>query len=429
AARLLMAVIGLAAVPLVYLLGVELFSTRVGLLSAAILAIAPYHVVITRQVLLDGPETTFFLLTMYLIARYGATSAPRYLYVGAAAAALTFLAKETGVLVLLVIAAFALVTPAMRVGWKRLGIAALVFVVAISPYPISILISNASDTAKQFLIWQLLRRPNHTFTFYGEVLFSVLGPVLLVLGVVGVVLAFRRSAWEDRLLLTWIFVPFAFYEAWPVKGYQYLLPTLPAIIALAARVIDLLAIEAEKLRSHAEVVLRGRATLLRGAVTVLSAALLLSLAAPTLAIVNNGAAVGSLAGTGGLPGGREAGAWIDQNLPQGAGFVTIGPTLSNIIEFYGHRRSQGLSVSPNPLHRNPAYDPIPNPDAAIRSLKVQYLAWDIWSASRSEHFAARLMEYVDKYHGRLVFEEQALVRNQDGSVERQVVIRVYEVRP
>ncbi len=74
AARLLMVMLGLAAVPLVYLLGEELFSRRVALLSAFILAVAPYHVVVTHQVLLDGPETTLFLLTMYLIARYGATA-------------------------------------------------------------------------------------------------------------------------------------------------------------------------------------------------------------------------------------------------------------------------------------------------------------------------------------------------------------------
>jgi hypothetical protein len=109
--------------------------------------------------------------------------------------------------------------------------------------------------------------------------------------------------------------------------------------------------------------------------------------------------------------------------------MTIGPTLSNILQFYGHRRSQGLSVSPNPQRRNPAYDPIPNPDAAIRALKVQYLAWDVWSASRSTHFATRLMQYVSRYHGRLIFEELAFVRQADGSVVREPVIRIYEVRP
>jgi hypothetical protein len=167
----------------------------------------------------------------------------------------------------------------------------------------------------------------------------------------------------------------------------------------------------------------------RVAAGVLAAGLLASVAAPTLASVGTASALGSLAGTGGLPGGREAGTWIDQNLPRGASFMTIGPTLSNIIQFYGHRRSQGLSVSPNPLHRNPAYDPIPNPDLAIRSLQIQYVAWDIWSASRSPHFSARLLGYVAKYHGRLVYSETAPVRQKDGTVEPTAVILIYAVRP
>ena len=73
-----------------------------------------------------------------------------------------------------------------------------------------------------------------------------------------------------------------------------------------------------------------------------------------------------LAGTGGVPGGREAGIWIQANVPQDARFMTIGPSMANIIQFYGARSAAGLAVSPNPLHRNPSYDPILNPDAQIR---------------------------------------------------------------
>jgi hypothetical protein len=157
--------------------------------------------------------------------------------------------------------------------------------------------------------------------------------------------------------------------------------------------------------------------------------LLASVAVPTVANLGSGGAAGSLAGTGGLPGAREAGGWIDEHVPEGAAFMTIGPTLSNLIQFYGHRRSQALSVSPNPLHRNPAYDPIANPDSTIRTLRIQYLAWDIWSAERSPHFEATLLRYVAKYHGSLIHEQRAEVRRADGSRATETVIRIYEVRP
>jgi hypothetical protein len=41
-----------------------------------------------------------------------------------------------------------------------------------------------------------------------------------------------------------------------------------------------------------------------------------------------------LAGSGGLPAGREVGRWIDANLPQGARLVAIGPSTANIVRFY-----------------------------------------------------------------------------------------------
>jgi hypothetical protein len=137
----------------------------------------------------------------------------------------------------------------------------------------------------------------------------------------------------------------------------------------------------------------------------------------------------SLAGTGGLPGGRDAGLWIRNNVPQGAAFLTIGPTLANIVEFYGQRQAYGLSVSPNPLRRNPAYDPINNPDRALQLNKIQYIATDIWSAERSPYFNATLRKYLARYHGVLVYQQKAQVRDYSGAVATQVVIEIYEVRP
>jgi 4-amino-4-deoxy-L-arabinose transferase-like glycosyltransferase len=423
--RLVSVFFGLAAIPLMYLLGRLLFTRAVGVISAVTLALLQYHVTVSRQVLLDGTETTLFLLSMYLLGRYAATSMPRYLYVAAVAGGLTFLAKETAILVLPVAGAFLLMTPSVKLGWRRIAAAIGIYLITISPYPISIAISGASGTAREFLLWQLLRRPNHTPTFYAEILPGAIGIVLLLLAIAGIVMAVRVGRWQDRLLLAWILVPLIFFQVWPVKGYQYLLPIVPAAIVLAARVIEPMT----RWLFDDPHPGRWRLRLAPFAAPTVAAVLVLSVAVPTIAAVRQPAALGSLAGTGGLPGGREAGRWINENLPEGAAFMTIGPTLSNVIQFYGHRRSQGLSVSPNPLHRNPAYDPIRNPDDSIRTLRIQYIAYDIWSASRSNFFAAVLMDYVAKYHGQLIYEQVAETRAADGSQRRETVIRIYEVRP
>jgi hypothetical protein len=136
-----------------------------------------------------------------------------------------------------------------------------------------------------------------------------------------------------------------------------------------------------------------------------------------------------LAGSGGVPGGREAGTWIKKNVPKGAQMLAVGPSMANIVQFYGHRKTFGLSVSPNPLNRNPVYEPIVNPDQAIRSNELQYLVWDSYSASRSKFFSRSLERYADRYHGRVVHTETVDVKTADGKVAKKPVIKVIEVRP
>ena len=85
--------------------------------------------------------------------------------------------------------------------------------------------------------------------------------------------------------------------------------------------------------------------------------------------------------------------------------MTLGPSMANIIQWYGNREGRGLSVSPNPLYRNPVYDPLPNPDLAIRRNKVQYIVWDSFSAGRSPHFSQSLKRYVERYNGHEVHRE------------------------
>jgi hypothetical protein len=136
-----------------------------------------------------------------------------------------------------------------------------------------------------------------------------------------------------------------------------------------------------------------------------------------------------LAGTGGVPGGREAGEWIDERVPTGSTFMTIGPSMANLIQYYGHRKAYGLSVSPNPLNRNPSYEPVSNPDRAIREGELQYVVWDAFSAARSPSFSEKLRGYVDRFNGRLVHTEALPATTVRGKKALRPAIAVYEVRP
>ena len=141
------------------------------------------------------------------------------------------------------------------------------------------------------------------------------------------------------------------------------------------------------------------------------------------------AGTGFLAGSGGVPGGREAGEWVGENIPEGAHLLAIGPSMANIIQWYGDRKTFGLSVSPNPLHRNPVYEPVINTDLQLRNGDLNYLIWDSFSASRSTFFSDKILTFAERYHGRIIHEEFVEVTTPSGETIRQPTIVIYEVRP
>jgi hypothetical protein len=158
-------------------------------------------------------------------------------------------------------------------------------------------------------------------------------------------------------------------------------------------------------------------------------AVTLSLLVPTWKAINQRNNATFLAGSGGVPGGREAGRWLAANTPVGSRVLTLGPSMANILQYYGHRQSFGLSVSPNPLHRNPSYTPLPNPDSALRHNEMQYIAWDKFSAERSSFFSENLLALARRYHGRVVHTETVMGVDPRGRRARVPVIVIYEVRP
>ena len=133
--------------------------------------------------------------------------------------------------------------------------------------------------------------------------------------------------------------------------------------------------------------------------------------------------------SGGVPGGREAGEWIEGHVPKGAQMLAVGPSMANILQFYGHRKAYGLSVSPNPLRRNPSYEPVLNPDLQMHSGEIQYLVWDSYSAERSSFFSEALLRLGERYHGEVVHVETVQVTLTDGMITEKPVIIIYEVLP
>ncbi|EME61679.1 ArnT family glycosyltransferase [Amycolatopsis decaplanina] len=419
-ARLWSVLFGLATVVAVYLLGKLLYGRKAGLVAALFLAVMPYHVVVTRQVLLDGPETFFAVITLYCVARFCSERDPRWLYSAAAVMGLTVLTKESAVILVLALFVFFVLSREYRIRLRDLLIVLTIMSAVVVAYPLSLSLSHRTGTGQNYLAWQLFRRANHEITFYGETVTMAVGPALIVLAACGLWLLRGQNTWREWLLVCWIVVPLVFFHLWPVKGYQYLLPIVPAVAVLAARTgVHATVPRWSGSRPAAARSVRAAAVFAVGA----------SLVVPAWLAVNPAPGTTFLAGSGGVPGGREAGRWIKASLPEGSRLMTIGPSMANLVRFYGHRKAFALSVSPNPLSRNPSYEPIDNPDRELRGGDLQYVVWDAFSAARAPFFGERLMRYVHKYGGVAVHTETVEVTTAGGRSTPKPVIVVYEVRP
>ncbi len=424
--RLLAVAVGLATIILTYELGKLLYGPIPGALAAAFVALMPYHVLVSRQVLLDGPMTFFATLTLFMLARFGTTRKVRWIYATGIAMGLTFLSKETSIILLGAIYTFLALAPELPVKVRDLIIAPVLMALVIAPFPISLLLAGGSGTGRQYLIWQLFRRANHPPLFYIQTVPFAIGILVVAAAILSVVILWRSNSWREKLLLSWILVPVIFFQIWPVKGYQYLLPIAPPMAILAGR---LLGSSWNAIRNRLSTMSADRVAMPPVISWLLSVVVLFSLAFSSWNSIHPQPSAQFLAGTGGVPGGRETGAWIQANVPVYSQFMTIGPSMANIIEFYGARKAYGLGTSPNPLHRNPAYEPILNPDAQIRDSEIEYAVWDSFSAARTPFFANKLMAYVNKYNGIAIHTESLTYRDAQGNLVSKPIIIIYEVRP
>src|SRR5581483_10903102 len=105
------AAIGMFTILIVYRTGRVLYGEAAAVFAASIVALMPYHVIVTRQVLLDGPLTFCTTLTLYLVAKFAASGRPAFLAAAGTGLGLTFMTKETGFVMFAAVYAFLALTP------------------------------------------------------------------------------------------------------------------------------------------------------------------------------------------------------------------------------------------------------------------------------------------------------------------------------
>ncbi|MFH8624260.1 ArnT family glycosyltransferase [Streptomyces vietnamensis] len=425
-ARAVAAGVGVVTVAVTYLLARRLYGNAAGLAAALLLAVMPYHVVVTRQVLLDGLMTLCATLALYCVVRYvqaGRDGLP-WLLAAAGSLGAAALSKETALVLVCGLYVFFVLSRSVRMRWRHAVLATGLLALVVAAFPLATWVAGHRGTGQNYLQWQLFRRANHPMGFYAATVPQVIGWAVLAAAVVGLVWLRRRNGWREGLLLCWIAAPVLFFTLWPVKGFPYLLPITPPLAVLAGRTLGALAglrMRTGRLR------VPPRRLAAAGAVLV-ALAVALSLALPSAARVTAAPKGSFLAGSGGLPGGREAGQWVREHVPGGARLLAAGPSVANVLQFYGGRPVSALSVSVNRLYRNPSYTPVPNPDRSLRDGEFQYLVWDSYTAHRAPFYGAKIRQLVDKYHGAAVYSSAVRVPASSTDPTPTPVIVIYQVR-
>ena len=193
AARLLSVAFGVGAVLITYALGYRLYGRRAALLGATMLAVMPYHVIVSRQALLDGPQVFFATLALYALARYSETPTRPWMLALSGSLGLTFLTKETSVLLFGSVFTYLALNPDIRVKIGDLIAGGLLFGAMAFVYPLSIAFGGAASTGGSFVVWQLLRRPNHSYGFYASNAGPAIGILVLVAAGLGLVFLRHES--------------------------------------------------------------------------------------------------------------------------------------------------------------------------------------------------------------------------------------------
>ena len=255
--RLLSVAFGTASVYLVYRLGRSAYGRWVGLLAAVFLAVEPLHVKYSHIAVTDVPATAFSLLALLLLLTAAKGGGARWLFAGAVAAGLATATKyNLGMLVLpaavaAVCASRAEVAEHVRLGgsrlreWARLLAGRVVapmvtaFLLA-SPFVVLDLPKFVRDFSVQSRImhtgWLGFENAGNGYWYNLSVnLAGEMGLVLLGLAVAGVGLALVRRSRLDLMVAPYIIVYFAYIGTWKELADRYLLPLVPLLLLLAAR--------------------------------------------------------------------------------------------------------------------------------------------------------------------------------------------------
>lgn len=413
-ARMIPVIFGTLTIFMTYLLARELFDRKVGLVSSLVLALLPFHIVFSRQVLLDVPLSFFVILFLYFITRFKITERHIYSYWTGVSCGLCLISKEVGIIMFPIFIAYSFINHSLKV--RKFVVFLIGFAFGIVPYVSLLLLRrDAVNAFFTYANFQVNREATILSDRYINILIhEAFGYVLSVLIIVSVVLILKecRSTgsrkYRDQIILLVISLGtlFLFYQLLPSQGDRFLITLMPIGVIL------------------------GCSFLVTNYVTRLNRRKVIYIFLVPLIILSNNFFISKvlpvddlrLSDNIGTPWKREVALWIKNNTPPDANVLTAQMTMANVIRFYSNHEVYTFEIS-----SNPSYVRLDNPALLILNKNVSMIVEDIDPALERNSAVADLKKYRAYFNPQLVYT--AYKYSTENGIDQKIpMIAVYQLR-
>ena len=413
-ARIIPVIFGTLTVFVTYLVAKELFDRKVGLISCLVLALLPFHIVFSRQAILDVPLSFFVTLFLYFIARYKITGLNIFCYLTGVSCGLSVMSKEVGIITIPIFIVYTLITRTLNL--NKLFVFLSGFISSFFPIILLLLTQQGFlDALYHYGTFQFSRPEANIFSpRYSSVLVNeAYGYILSILILISVFLIWkdfrntksRKYLDHAILLILTLGTFFVFYQLLPSKGDRFMITLVPPAVILGCSFLVL------------ESVRRWRAQkliyILIVPLVILSTNFFLSKALPIQDL--------NVSDNLGTPWKREAALWIKHNTPGDTAILTDHMPLANIIRFYSNRDVYTVEVS-----KNPSYVDVENPALLILNRNVTILVQDLDPADKKNPKNLEMKQYVEFFDPKLVYT--AFKHQMEGGKYMSIpMIKVYQL--
>lgn len=411
-ARIVPVIFGTLTVFITYLVGRQLFNKKIGLISSLVLALMPFHIVFSRQVLVDVPLSFFVMLFLYFMTRYRENGTSFHCYLTGVSCGLCFISKEVGIITIPIFLVYTFLTNSIRL--NKIHNFFVGFVSAAFPYFFLILTrQDASNAFYEYAMFQLERYGHGlSFKYYSILINEAFGYVLSILCIISVLLLWIESrklnikSYKSQILLLVLTIGsfFVFYQLLPATGDRFMITLVPPGIILGCSILVTCKVRHMRFYKFSYIIIIP--------LIVLSTNVYLSKVFPIEDLrISDGL---------GTPWKREASLWIKNNTPANAGVLTDNMPFANIIRFYSHHDVYSVTLGPNP-----SYLQVDNPAFLFLNNNISLVVQDL-DPLRESKSTRELVKYLQFSDPELVYTAYRQIL-EEGKEIAVPMIRIYQV--